>query len=225
MDNKNSVMNNLHRLENRTARSSQKEKSSSPDISNAIEALENKLENPAQIMTHNRDILPVSTSKNNKILTESLLRRMDDYRMTKKDLKLRLSLAEAEMQRDIAEMKRTLEKLEPVYNQISAQLKNLEDLPEVKTSIPMDSNELGQLCHKLEEMRISSFRTIASVESFRSENENNGSQTSFDLFSVGALQFSRIGFGFFLPVIIVSVLCSLIISVAIVCAFNGAIRW
>lgn len=246
MDKKNSVMGNLHKLEYRPNLnnnssetdnntfshdnlSDNEENFTSPSsLAGRQDVARQSIVEPPIVGRQNRTpVVNQIDAHTTKLLKDALIRRIEDYRLSRRDLISRITVAQAEMSRDINDMKRVLEELESVHSQLSSQLEKLGEMPDLQEKDASDQTLVGTESHRLEQMRLDIIRTIARAERSGNQHEtvSNGADRQINLDSVTFGQILRYGFVLSLPLIIVMILTALIIGVAIVGAFNGSIRW
>ena len=200
-----SLMNDLHRI----------------DLSAAVNPSFMPESKPAQ----NAPIqLPVS-----KPLSEALQRRVTDYRLSRRDLAVRVTESLAGIEREIAESERRLKELSPRRERLASIAEELSRENPLDAEGGVTQTQIAAESRRLEELRLDVCRMIAesgtTTQNIPLPSQKNSSFEGIDWGSVTFGQLCRIGWGVFFPFIVSVILAAFLIGAAVIAAFNGTIRW
>ena len=204
-----SVMNDLHKI----------------NISNVL--------NPAPPMESNlvQNIPPTPPPSPavSKQLSEAMQRRVADFRLSRRDLAIRIAESLAGIDYEIANAERTVQELKPRREHLAS------IAAELKKDNPLDvdgaatQSQIAAESRRLDELRLNACRMIAesgaTTQNIPIPAQKNSSLEGIDWNSVSFGQLCRIGWGVFFPFIVTVLLASLLIGAAVIAAFNGSIRW
>jgi len=200
-----SLMNDLHRI----------------DLSAAVNPSFMPESKPAQ----NAPIqLPVS-----KPLSEAVQRRLTDFRLSRRDLAVRVTESLGGIEREIAEAERRLQELKPRRDHLASIAEELSRENPLDAETGVTQTMIAAESRRLEELRMDVCRKIAetgtTTQSIPLPAQKTSSFEGIDWGSVTFGQLCRIGWGVFFPFIVSVILAALLIGAAVIAAFNGTIRW
>ena len=167
-----------------------------------------------------------------KQLSEALLRRVADYRTSRRDLSVRTAESLAWLDHEISESWRKVQELTPRREQLAKIAEELNQPSPLDTDSSATQSLVAAESRKLDDLRLEVCRMI--TESSIPSNGNDAparnaartaSASSVDLDSLTFGQLCRLGWGVFFPVVVTVFLAALLICAAVVAAFNGSIRW
>ena len=208
MDKHVSVMNNLHKINISTVLNPEV-----PQESNLVQ-----------------DIAPSPSSAPavSKQLSEAMQRRVADFRLSRRDLSVRIAESVAWIDREIAESERRLRELGPRREHL------VSIAAELKRESPLDldggttQSQIAAESRRLEELRLDACRMIAesgmNAAGTQPQTKKTSSSDGIDWDSVTFGQLCRVGWGVFFPFIIAVILGSFLIGAAVIMAFNGTFR-
>lgn len=204
-----SVMNDLHKI----------------NISNVL--------NPSAPMESNlvQDIplTPPPPPPVSKQLSEAMQRRVSDFRLSRRDLAVRIAESLAGIDCEIAESERRLRELRPRRDHLAAIAAELNKESPLDVDGAATQSQIAAESRRLDEHRLNACRMIAesgaTTQSIPLPAQKTSSFEEIDWGSVTFGQLCRIGWGVFFPVIVTVLLSSLLIGAAVIAAFNGTIRW
>ena len=204
-----SVMNDLHKI----------------NISNVL--------NPSAPMESNlvQDIpqTPPPPPPVSKQLSEAMQRRVSDFRLSRRDLAVRIAESLAGIDCEIAESERRLRELRPRRDHLAAIAAELNKESPLDIDGEATQSQIAAESRRLDEHRLNACRMIAesgaTTQSIPLPAQKTSSFEGIDWGSVTFGQLCRIGWGVFFPVIVTVLLSSLLIGAAVIAAFNGTIRW
>lgn len=204
-----SVMNDLHKI----------------NISNVL--------NPSAPMESNlvQDIpqTPPPPPAVSKQLSEAMQRRVDDFRLSRRDLAVRIAESLAGIDREIAESERNIRELKPRRDQLASIAAELNRETPLDTDGVATQSQIAAESRRLDELRLNACRMIAESSATANGAQNgvqkNSSPEGIDWGAVTFGQLCRIGWGVFFPFIVSVILAALLIGAAVIAAFNGSIRW
>ena len=205
-----SVMNDLHKI----------------NISNVL--------NPSAPMESNlvQDIpqTPPPQPAVSKQLSEAMLRRVADFRLSRRDLAVRIAESLAGIDFEIAESERKLRELRPRREQLASIAAELNRETPLDVDGAATQSQIAAESRKLDEFRLNACRMIAESTATTQNipipaQKSPSSIEGIDWGSVTFGQLCRIGWGVFFPFIVTVVLAALLIGAAVIAAFNGTIRW
>lgn len=207
MDKNISLMNDLHRI----------------DLSAAVNP--SFLPEAETKTTQNVPIqLPVS-----KPLSEAVQRRLTDFRLSRRDLAVRVMESLGGIEREIAESERRLQELKPRRDHLASIAEELSRENPLDAETGVTQTMIAAESRRLEELRMDVCRKIAesgtTTQSIPLPSQKTSSLEGIDWGSVTFGQLCRIGWGVFFPLIVSVVLAALLIGAAVIAAFNGTIRW
>ena len=203
-----SVMNDLHKI----------------NISNAL--------NPPPPMESNlvQDIpKPQQAPAVSKQLSEAMQRRVNDYRLSRRDLAVRIAESLAGIDREIADSQRKLLELRPRRELLANIADELNKLSPLDVDGSATQSQIAAESRRLDNLRLDACRIIAAsgtaAPGAQAPAQNPSSFEGIDWDSVTFGQLCRIGWGMFFPFIVTVLLAALLIGAAVIAAFNGSIRW
>ena len=203
-----SVMNDLHKI----------------NISNAL--------NPPPPMESNlvQEIpKPQQAPVVSKQLSEAMQRRVNDFRLSRRDLAVRIAESLAGIDREIADSQRRLQELRPRREHLASIAEELNKQSPLDLDGSATQSQIAAESRRLDDLRLDACRLIAeSGATARHIQVPAQKPSSFDGIDWGSVTFGqlcRIGWGMFFPFIVSVLLASLLIGAAVIAAFNGSIRW
>ena len=203
-----SVMNDLHKI----------------NISNVL--------NPPPPMESNlvQDIpqTPPPPPPVSKQLSEAMQRRVSDFRLSRRDLAVRIAESLAGIDCEIAESERRLRELRPRRDHLAAIAAELNKESPLDVDGAATQSQIAAESRRLDEHRLNACRMIAESGATTQSIPLPAQTSSFEGIDWGSVTFGqlcRIGWGVFFPVIVTVLLSSLLIGAAVIAAFNGTIRW
>ena len=204
-----SVMNDLHKI----------------NISNVL--------NPSAPMESNlvQDIpqTPPPTPAVSKQLSEAMQRRVADFRLSRRDLAVRIAESLAGIDFEIAESERKVQELRPRRESLASIAAELNRESPLDADGAATQSQIAAETRRLDELRLNACRMIAesgaTTQSIPIPAQKNSSFEGIDWGSVTFGQLCRIGWGVFFPFIVSVILAALLIGAAVIAAFNGSIRW
>ena len=208
MDKHVSVMNNLHKINISTVLNPEV-----PQESNLVQDITLSSSAPA----------PVS-----KTLSDAMQRRVADFRLSRRDLGVRIAESLAWIDREIAESERRLQELRPRREHL------VSIASELKRESPLDADggvtqsQIAAETRRLEDLRLDACRMIAESgvnaagPQVQSKNASAPDRIAWDSVTFG--QLCRIGWGVSFPFIVAVILGAILIGAAVIMAFNGTFR-
>jgi len=177
---------------------------------------------------------PPPTPAVSRQLSEAMLRRVADYRTSRRDLSVRTAETLAWLDHEISESWRKVQELTPKREHLAKIAEELGKPSPLDTDGPATQSVIAAESRKLDDLRLDVCRMItesgvpASVSETTTRIPTRGAApaaSSVDLDSLTFGQLCRLGWGVFFPVVIAVFLAALLIGAAVVAAFNGSIRW
>ena len=176
---------------------------------------------------------PPPTPAVSKQLSEAMLRRVADYRTSRRDLSVRTAETLAWLDHEISESWRKVQELTPKREHLAKIAEELAQPSPLDTDGAATQSVIAAESRKLDDLRLDVCRMItesgvpASGNDTVSRNPARAASTSssVDLDSLTFGQLCRLGWGVFFPVVIAVFLAALLIGAAVVAAFNWSIRW
>ncbi len=206
-----SVMNDLHKI----------------NISNVL--------NPPPQMESNlvQDIPqppPQASPVVSKQLSEAIQRRVSDFRLSRRDLAVRIAESLAGIDCDIAVAERTIQELRPRREHLAAIAAELNRESPLDDDGAATQSQIAAESRRLDELRLNACRMIAESTATTQNiplpaQKSTSPVEGIDWGSVTFGQLCRIGWGVFFPFIVSVILAALLIGAAVIAAFNGSIRW
>ena len=202
-----SIMNDLHKI----------------NISNTL--------NPSPPMESNlvQDIPKPQTPVVSKQLSEAMQRRVNDYRLSRRDLAVRIAESLAGIDREIADSQRKLLELRPRRELLANIADELNKLSPLDVDGSATQSQIAAESRRLDNLRLDACRIIAAsgtaAPGAQAPAQNPSLFEGIDWDSVTFGQLCRIGWGMFFPFIVTVLLAALLIGAAVIAAFNGSIRW
>ena len=169
-----------------------------------------------------------------KQLSEALLRRVSDYRSSRRDLSVRTAETLAWLDHEISESWRKVQELTPKREHLAKIAEELGQPSPLDTDGTATQSVIAAESRKLDDLRLDVCRMItesgvpASVSETTTRIPTRGASqaaSSVDLDSLTFGQLCRLGWGVFFPVVIAVFFAALLIGAAVIAAFNGSIRW
>lgn len=201
-----SVMNDLHKI----------------NISNVL--------NPSAPMESNLvQEIPQQQPAVSKQLSEAMQRRVNDFRLSRRDLAIRTAESLAWIDHEIMEAERRLQELRPRREHLASIAAELDKESQLDVDGTATQSQIATESRRLDELRLNACRMIAesgaTTQSIPIPAQKSSSIEGIDWGSVTFGQLCRIGWGVFFPFIVTVLLASVLIGAAIIAAFNGTIRW
>lgn len=165
-----------------------------------------------------------------KQLSEAMMRRVNDFRLSRRDLAIRIAESLAGIDCEIAESERRLQELRPRREHLASIAAELNKESPLDADGAATQSQIAAESRRLDEFRLNACRMIAESTA-TTQNiplPAQKSTSSFDGIDWGSVTFGqlcRIGWGLFFPFIVTVVLASILIGAAVIAAFNGTIRW
>lgn len=164
-----------------------------------------------------------------KQLSEAMLRRTNDFRLSRRDLAVRIAESLAGIDWEIADSERRLQELRPRRDHLASIAAELNRESPLDVDGAATQAQIASESRRLDELRLDACRKIAestaTTQSIPIPAQKNASIEGIDWGSVTFGQLCRIGWGIFFPFIVTVLLASLLISAAVIAAFNGTIKW
>ena len=164
-----------------------------------------------------------------KQLSEAMRRRVNDFRMSRRDLAVRITESLAGIDRDIADSERKLQELRPRREHLASIAAELARETPLDEDGAATQSQIAAESRRLDELRLDACRMIAESGATTQGIPLPAQKvSSFDGIDWGAVTFGqlcRVGWGIFFPFIVSVVLAALLIAAAVIAAFNGTIRW
>ena len=179
-----------------------------------------------------QDIPAPPTPAVSKQLSEAMLRRVADYRTSRRDLSVRTAETLAWLDHEISESWRKVQELTPKREQLAKIAEELAKPSPLDTDGTASQSVIAAESRKLDDLRLDVCRMITESGVPASGNDaaarnpaRTASSSSVDLDSLTFGQLCRLGWGVFFPVVIAVFFAALLIGAAVIAAFNGSIRW
>ena len=165
-----------------------------------------------------------------KQLSEAMQRRVNDFRLSRRDLAVRIAEAMAGIDRGIADSERTLQELRPRREHLASIAAELNKESPLDIDGEATQSQIAAESRRLDELRLEACRMIAESNATTQSipvqaQQKASSPDGIDWGSVTFGQLCRIGWGVFFPFIVSVILAALLIGAAVIAAFNGSIRW
>ena len=162
-------------------------------------------------------------------LSEAMQRRVADFRLSRRDLAVRIAESLAGIDCDIASAERTIQELRPRREQLASIAAELNKDNPLDVDGAATQSQIAAESRRLDELRLNACRMIAesgaTTQNIPIPAQKNSSLEGIDWNSVTFGQLCRIGWGVFFPFIVSVILAALLIGAAVIAAFNGSIRW
>ena len=176
---------------------------------------------------------PPPTPAVSKQLSEAMLRRVADYRTSRRDLSVRTAETLAWLDHEISESWRKVQELTPKREQLAKIAEELGKPSPLDTDGTASQSVIAAESRKLDDLRLDVCRMITESGVPASGNDTvsrnpartASSSSAVDLDSLTFGQLCRLGWGVFFPVVIAVFFAALLIGAAVIAAFNGSIRW
>ena len=203
-----SVMNDLHKI----------------NISNVLNPSAPMESNLVQDIPQTPPPPPVS-----KQLSEAMQRRVSDFRLSRRDLAVRIAESLAGIDIEIADSERKLQELRPRREHLASIAAELSKETPLDVDGAATQSQIAAESRRLDELRLNACRMIAesgaTTQNIPIPAQKSSSFEGIDWGSVTFGQLCRIGWGVFFPVIVTVILAALLIGAAVIAAFNGTIKW
>jgi hypothetical protein len=164
-----------------------------------------------------------------KQLSEAMQRRVNDFRLSRRDLAIRTAESLAWIDHEIMEAERRLQELRPRREHLASIAAELDKESQLDVDGTATQSQIATESRRLDELRLNACRMIAesgaTTQSIPIPAQKSSSIEGIDWGSVTFGQLCRIGWGVFFPFIVTVLLASVLIGAAIIAAFNGTIRW
>lgn len=204
-----SVMNDLHKI----------------NISNVLNPSAPMESNLVQEIPQTQQTPPAVS----KQLSEAMQRRVNDFRLSRRDLAVRIAESLAGIDVEIADCERKLRELQPRREHLASIAAELNRENPLDVDGAATQSQIAAESRRLDEFRLNACRMIAessaTTQSIPIPAQKSSSVDGIDWGSVTFGQLCRIGWGMFFPFIVALLLASLLIGAAVIAAFNGTIRW
>ena len=176
---------------------------------------------------------PPPTPAVSKQLSEAMLRRVADYRTSRRDLSVRTAETLAWLDHEISESWRKVQELTPKREHLAKVAEELGKPSPLDTDGTASQSVIAAESRKLDDLRLDVCRMITESGVPASGNDTvsrnpartASSSSAVDLDSLTFGQLCRLGWGVFFPVVIAVFFAALLIGAAVIAAFNGSIRW
>jgi hypothetical protein len=166
-----------------------------------------------------------------KQLSEAMQRRVNDFRLSRRDLAVRVAESLAGIDCEIADSERRLQELRPRRERLASIAAELNKESPLDADGAVTQSQIAAESRRLDELRLDACRKIAESSAttqtipIQAQKQKPSSFDGIDLRSVTFGQLCRIGWGFFFPFIVSLIVAALLIGAAVIAAFNGTIRW
>lgn len=164
-----------------------------------------------------------------KQLSEAMRRRVNDIRLSRHDLAVRIAESLAGIDREIAESERRLQELRPRREHLMSIAADLNKESPIKDDGSATQSQIATESRRLDDLRLDACRMIAestaTTQTIPLPSQTTSSYEGIDWNSVTFGQLCRIGWGVFFPFIVSVLLAALLIGAAVIAAFNGTIKW
>lgn len=166
-----------------------------------------------------------------KQLSEAMQRRVNDFRMSRRDLSVRIAESLAGIDCEIADSERRLQELRPRREHLASISAELARETPLDIDGAATQSQIAAESRRLDELRLDACRMIAESSAttqsipLPAQKTKPSSFEGIDWGSVTFGQLCRVGWGIFFPFIVAVVLAALLIGAAVIAAFNGTIRW
>lgn len=163
-------------------------------------------------------------------LSEAMQRRVNDFRLSRRDLAVRVAESLAGIDWEIAESERRLQELRPRRERLASIAAELNRESPLDVDGAATQSQIAAESRRLDELRLDACRKIAESTATTQSipiqaQKQKTSPDTIDLGSVTFGQLCRIGWGVFFPFIVTVIAAALLIGAAVIAAFNGTIRW
>ena len=166
-----------------------------------------------------------------KQLSEAMQRRVNDFRLSRRDLAVRVAESLAGIDWEIADSERRLQELRPRRERLASIAAELNKESPLDVDGAATQSQIAVESRRLDELRLDACRKIAESTAttqsipIQAQRQKPSSFDSIDLGSVTFGQLCRIGWGIFFPFIVSVIVAALLIGAAVIAAFNGTIKW
>ena len=166
-----------------------------------------------------------------KQLSDAMQRRVNDFRLSRRDLAVRVAESLAGIDWEIADSERRLQELRPRRERLVSIAAELNKESPLDADGPVTQSQIAVESRRLDELRLDACRKIAESSAttqsipIQAQKQKTSAFDSIDLGSVTFGQLCRIGWGIFFPFIVSVIVAALLIGAAVIAAFNGTIRW
>lgn len=166
-----------------------------------------------------------------KQLSEAMQRRVNDFRLSRRDLAVRVAESLAGIDWEIADSERKLQELRPRRERLASIAAELNRESPLDVDGAATQSQIAVESRRLDELRLDACRKIAESTATTQNipiQAQKQKPSSFDGIELGSLTFGqlcRIGWGVFFPFIVSVIVAALLIGAAVIAAFNGTIRW
>ena len=164
-----------------------------------------------------------------KQLSEAMQRRVNDFRLSRRDLVVRIAESLAGIDREIAESERRLQELRPRREHLTSIAAELNRESPLDVDGAATQSQIAAASRRLEDLRLDACRMIAessaTTQNVSLPAQKTSSFDGIDWNSVTFGQLCRIGWGIFFPFIVSVIVAALLIGAAVIAAFNGTITW
>ena len=164
-----------------------------------------------------------------KQLSEAIQRRVNDIRLSRHDLAVRIAESLAGIDREITESERRLQELRPRREHLISIADELNGESPLDADGAATQSQIAAASRRLDDLRLDACRMIAestaTTQSIPLPAQASPSYEGIDWNSVTFGQLCRIGWGIFFPFIVSVIVAALLIGTAVIAAFNGTIKW
>ena len=164
-----------------------------------------------------------------KQLSEAMQRRVNDFRLSRRDLAVRVAESLAGIDWEIADSERRLQVLRPRREHLASIAAELARETPLDVDGAATQSQIAAESRRLDELRLEACRMIAesgaTTQNIPLPAQKTSSFDGIDWGSVTFGQLCRIGWGVFFPFIVSVIVAALLIGAAVIAAFNGTIKW
>ena len=164
-----------------------------------------------------------------KQLSEAIQRRVNDIRLSRHDLAVRIAESLAGIDREIAESERRLQELRPRREHLMSIADDLNKESPINDDGAATQSQIAAVSRRLDDLRLDACRMIAestaTTQNIPLPAQTAPSYEGIDWNSVTFGQLCRIGWGLFFPFIVSVIVAAFLIGAAVIAAFNGTIKW
>ena len=164
-----------------------------------------------------------------KQLSDAMQRRVNDFRLSRRDLAVRITESLAGIEQEIADSERRLQVLRPRREHLTSIAAELNKESPLDVDGMATQSQIAAASRRLEDLRLDACRMIAessaTTQSIPLPAQKVSSLDGIDWNSVTFGQLCRIGWGVFFPFIVSVIVAALLIGAAVIAAFNGTIKW
>jgi len=164
-----------------------------------------------------------------KQLSEAMQRRVTDFRLSRRDLAVRIAESLAGIDRGIEDSERLLQELRPRREHLASIAAELDRETPLDEDGAATQAQIAAASRRLDDLRLDACRMIAesgaTTQTIPLPSQKAYPSDAIDWASVSFGQLCRIGWGVFFPLIVSIIVAALLIGAAVIAAFNGTIKW